>query len=161
MRALLLLLALLASPSHALEPVPWPNPSIAWANTAWPNDSDPSGNPNLRPGRWHTLDLARWAPADTRAARLHGLRLVTPRAPPADCNLVMWWRLPGRDGTAGAYVSQAVATETGGGVRHPDSILVPVRDGRVEMWYDIAPGTPPHPQGCAFGFTYRLQAIVR
>jgi len=48
MRALLLLLALLASPLHALEPVPWPNPAVAWANTAWPNDSDPSGNLNLR-----------------------------------------------------------------------------------------------------------------
>ena len=161
MRALLLLLALLASPLHALEPVPWPNPAVAWANTAWPNDSDPSGNLNLRPGQWNAVDISRWAPPDARAALLHGILIVTHGTTAAQCDLVVWWRIPGQTGTAGAYVSQAVSVVPGGGVRHPDSILVPVRDGRVEMWYDVAPVSPAHPAGCAYGFTYRLQAIVR
>lgn len=161
MRALLLLLALLALPLHALEPVPWPNPAIAWANTAWPSPTDPSGNPNLEPGRWHTIDLSKWVPADTRAALLHGLLVITHGSTAAQCNLVMWWRLPGQDGTAGAYVSQAVSVQPGGGVRQPDSILVPVEGRRAELWYDVAPASPQHPSGCAYGFTYRLQAVVR
>lgn len=162
MRALLAVLLLVtASSVAALEPTTWPNPAIAWANTAWPSPTDPSGNPNLEPGRWHTIDLSKWVPADTRAALLHGLLVITHGSTAAQCNLVMWWRLPGKDGTGGAYVSQALSVQTGGGVRQPDSILVPVEKQRVEMWYDVAPGSPPHPEGCAFGFTYRLQGVVR
>lgn len=162
MRALLLALLLAAiAPAAALEPAPWPNPAVAWANTAWPSPTDPSGNPNLQPGRWNTIDLSAWAPPDTRAALLHGILVISHGTQAAQCNLVLWWRFPGKDGTGGAYVSQALSVLTGGGVRQPDAILVPVEGQRTEMWYDIAPGSPPYPDGCAFGFTYRLQAIVR
>jgi hypothetical protein len=156
------LLLLLALPAYALEPVKWPNPAVAWANTAWPHPTDTTGNPNLQPGRWNTIDVSQWVPADAKAALLHGILIITHgNAAPAHCNIVMWWRLPGQDGTAGAYVSQAVATELGGGVRHPDAILVPVQNQRIELWYDATPGAPAYPAGCAYGFTYRLQAIVR
>ena len=161
MRAILALLFFVSLSAGALEPVAWPNPAIAWGNTAWPHDTDPSGNPNLRPGQWNAVDISRWAPPDTRAALLHGILIVTHGTTAAQCDLVVWWRIPGQTGTAGAYVSQAVSVVPGGGVRHPDSILVPVRDGRVEMWYDVAPATPAYPAGCAFGFTYRLQAVIR
>ena len=162
MRILLaVLMVVMLSPAAALEPVAWPNPPIAWANTAWPHDTDPSGNPNLRPGQWNTLDISKWAPSDTRAALLHGILIVTHGTTTAQCDLVVWWRVPGVSGTAGAYVSQAASVVPGGGVRHPDAILVPVKDGKVEMWFDANPASPAHPAGCAYGFTYRLQAVVR
>lgn len=156
-----ILLCLLALPAYALEITAWPNPAVAWANTAWPSPTDPSGNPNLEPGRWHTIDLSKWVPVDTRAALLHGILVITHGTTAAQCNLVMWWRLPGQPGTAGAYVSQALSVQAGGGVRQPDAILVPVNGRTIELWYDISPGSPAYPDGCAFGFTYRLQAIMR
>jgi len=156
----LLLLALLAFPAHALEPVPWPNPSVAWANTAWAGDYDDHGQPNLRPGRWNAVLLPGAATATH--AMLKGILIITHGTQAAQCEIVVWWRRPGETGSAGAYVSQTVAVVPGGGVRTPDSVLVPVRDGSAQMWWDAnPPGQNPHPAGCAFGFTYRLQALIK
>lgn len=164
MRALVLLLAFWALPLHAieLEPVRWPNPSIAWANTTWPGDYDDHGQPNLRPGRWNLVDLRAHAPSGATHALLKGILVITHGSQAAQCELVVWWRRPGESGTAGAYISQTVSVVPGGGVRTPDSVLVPLKDGAAEMWWDANPaGMPAHPQGCAWGFTYRLQAVIR
>lgn len=161
MRAVLLAL-LLCLPAHALEPVPWPQPSIAWANTTWSGDVDTHGQPNLRPGRWNLVDLRGYAPPGATFALLKGILVVTHGTQAAQCEIVVWWRRPGEFGTAGAYVSQTVSVVPGGGVRAPDSVLVPVKNGAAEMWWDAnPPGQEPHPRGCAYGFTYRLQAIIR
>jgi len=160
MRVWLALLACLAQPAQALEPVPWPNPSIAWANTTWPGDFDNNGQLNLRPGRWNLVPL----PGATGAthALLHGILVITHGTQAAQCEILVWWRRPGEFGTAGAYVSQTVSVVPGGGVRTPDSILVPLKSGAAEMWWDANPaGQAPHPLGCAFGFTYRVQAYLR
>lgn len=160
MRFLIALLALMALPLRAVEPVPWPNPSIAWANTTWEGDHDTHGQPNLRPGRWNLVPLPGAAGASH--ALLKGILVITHGTQAAQCELVIWWRRPGEYGTAGAYVSQTVSVVPGGGVRTPDSVLVPLKDGAAEMWWDANPaGMPAHPQGCAWGFTYRLQAVIR
>lgn len=159
MRALLLLLALWASPAHALEPTAWPNPSVAWANTVWHGDVDDHGQPNLRPGRWNLVPLPGAAGASH--ALLKGILIITHAGASPMCELVVWWRRPGEFGTAGAYVSQIISVVPGGGVRTPDSVLVPVRDGMAEMWWDGNPAGQQYPHGCAFGFTYRLQATIK
>ena len=154
---LLLLSLLLCLPAHALEPVPWPNPGVAWANTTWAGDHDDHGQRNLRPGRWNRVPI----PGPATHALLKGILIVTHAGTAPVCELVVWWRVPGVVGTAGAYVSQTISVVPGGGVRTPDSVLVPVRDGVAEMWWDGNPAGQTYPHGCAFGFTYRLQAVIR
>lgn len=160
MMRLLLAIALACSPAWALEPTAWPNPSIAWANTTWPGDYDDHGQPNLRPGRWNLVPLP--GAAGATHAMLKGLLVITHGTQAAQCEIIVWWRRPGEPGSAGSYVSQTVSVVPGGGVRTPDTIMVPVKNGYAEMWWDANPaGMPAHPQGCAWGFTYRMQAIVK
>lgn len=154
-------LILAAACAHAqVVPVAWPNPSIAWANTTWEGDYDTHGQPNLRPGRWNLVPLP--GAMDATHAMLKGILVITHGTQAAQCEIVIWWRRPGEFGTAGAYVSQTVSVVPSGGVRTPDTVLVPLKDGAAEMWWDANPsGQQPHPKGCGYGFTYRLQATIK
>jgi len=159
--AVALLLACVAAGAAEVVPVKWPNPSVAWANTTWSEDVDTHGQPNLRPGRWNVVDLRAHAPEGATHAGMKGILVITHGTAAAQCEIVVWWRRPGEFGSAGAYVSQTVSVVPGGGVRTPDSVLVPLRDGMAEMWWEGNPaGQAPHPIGCAFGFTYRPQWFV-
>lgn len=156
-----LFLAACAAPAQDLVPTGWPTPSIAWANTTWAGDRDDHGQVNLRPGRWNTVDLRTYAPAGATHALLKGILVITHGTTSAQCELVVWWRVPGVAGTAGAYVSQIVSVVPGGGVRTPDTVMVPMREGVAEMWWDANPSRmAPYPDGCAFGFTYRALAFL-
>lgn len=118
-----------------------------------------SFSPELTPGEWHTIDLSGEMPADTQAVFLSGILIITHGSTPEVCNMYVSFR-EGNGEYPTDPTGQVVKQAAGDGARQNYFELVPVRDGKIDLWWSRSTAGE-WPEHCSYGFNFKLVGWLR